>query len=269
MKTIDLRGKTAIVTGGGSSIGAAITLALNRAGCRVVIAQRSEPIEEMDSQCDGGIFFQRTDISEDQQLDALIKVTLEKFGGLDIIVNNSAVADEQGYMSSRQQWRNTMDINVISPAILVQKALPALEQSDVRAVVNISSCSAEIGTDLLLAYPASKAAINTLTRCLAAQLAERGIRANAVAPGATVSEPIMKLTGNSRELADQAACHAQPLDGGRLVDAEEIGDAVLFLCSDMAKFITGIVLPVDGGFSALGPENTTASIFGRLLDVPG
>jgi NAD(P)-dependent dehydrogenase (short-subunit alcohol dehydrogenase family) len=147
---------------------------------------------------------------------------------------------------------NSFNINVIGGSMLVQKALPYLKQSDGAAVVNFGSISARISQANRWTYPVTKAAIHQLTRSQALDLANYGIRVNTVAAGITWSVPVAGLSQGNRQLADDVVAAYQPL--GRLAEAEEVADAVLFLCSDNASFITGADIPVDGGYSSMGPE---------------
>ena len=248
-----LAGKTAIVTGGADSIGAAVTRALHGAGVNTVIAARSvDKGQAIARELGEGALYHRTDIAEDRDIDGLIQATVEAFGGIDFVVCVAAVYDDAGEESSRTQWLNSFNINVIGHSLLVQKALPYLRNSSGAAVVNFGSISARISQANRWTYPVTKAAIHQLTRSQALDLANYGIRVNTVAAGITWSVPVAGLMQNNRELADELAGTWQPL--GRLAEAEEVADAVLFLCSDRASFITGADIPVDGGYSSMGPE---------------
>lgn len=248
-----LEGKVAVVTGGADSIGAAVTRALHAAGVKTVIAARSaDKGEAIAAELGEGALYHRTDIGRDEDLDELIAATVERFGGIDFIVAVAVVYDDAGENSTREQWLNSFNVNVIGGSLLVQKALPYLKQSMGAAVVNFGSISAHISQAKRWTYPVTKAAIHQLTRSQALDLANYGIRVNTVAAGITWSVPVAGLSQNNRELADEIAAVYQPL--GRLVEAEEVADAVVFLCSDNASFITGADIPVDGGYSSMGPE---------------
>lgn len=248
-----LAGKTAIVTGGADSIGAAVSHSLHAAGVNTVIAARSaDKGATIAAELGDGALYHQTDIGNDEDIDSLIAATVEAFGGIDFIIAVAAVYDDAGEESTREQWMNSFNINVIGGSILVQKALPYLKQSDGAAVVNFGSISARISQANRWTYPVTKAAIHQLTRSQALDLANYGIRVNTVAAGITWSVPVAGLSQNNRQLADDVVAAYQPL--GRLADAEEVADAVLFLCSDNASFITGADIPVDGGYSSLGPE---------------
>ncbi len=248
-----LAGKTAIVTGGADSIGAAVSRALHSAGVNTVIAARSaDKGEALATELGEGAMYHRTDIGQDDDLDNLVAATVEAFGGIDFVVTVACVYDDAGAQTSREQWHNTFNVNVTGGALLVQKALPWLQQSSGAAVVNFGSISARVAQADRWSYPVSKAAIHQLSRNQALDLARFKIRVNTVSAGITWSVPVAGLMQGNRALADEVVSQYQPL--GRLAEAEEVADAVIFLCSDNASFITGIDLPVDGGYSALGPE---------------
>ncbi len=248
-----LAGKTAIVTGGADSIGAAVSRGLHSAGINTIIAARSaDKGEALAAELGDGALYHRTDIGRDDDLDSLVNTTVGVFGGIDFVITVACVYDDAGAQTSRGQWQNTFNINVTGGALLVQKALPWLKQSSGAAVVNFGSISARVAQAERWSYPVSKAAIHQLSRNQALDLAPFGIRVNTVSAGITWSVPVAGLMQGNRSLADQVVKQYQPL--GRLAEAEEVADAVIFLCSDNASFITGVDLPVDGGYSALGPE---------------
>ncbi|MEH6583481.1 MAG: SDR family oxidoreductase [Halioglobus sp.] len=248
-----LAGKVAIVTGGADSIGAAVSRGLHAAGVKTVIAARSADRGEAIAAALGeGALYHRTDIGRDEDIDSLIEATVSAFGGIDFVITVATVYDDAGEESTREQWMNSFNINVVGGSMLVQKALPYLRESKGASVVNFGSISARISQANRWTYPVTKAAIHQLTRSQALDLANYGIRVNTLAAGITWSTPVAGLMQNNRELADELAATWQPL--GRLVEAEEVADAVNFLCSDNASFITGVDLPVDGGYSSMGPE---------------
>lgn len=248
-----LEGKVAIVTGGADSIGAVVSRTLHAAGVRTVIAARSVAKgEALAAQLGAGALYHCTDIGRDEDIDSLVEKTVEEFGGIDFVITVAAVYDDAGEESTREQWMNSFNINVIGGSMLVQKALPYLKRSKGAAVVNFGSISARISQANRWTYPVTKAAIHQLTRSQALDLSRYGIRVNTVAAGITWSAPVAGLMQGNRALADELVATWQPL--GRLAEPEEVADAVLFLCSDNSSFITGADIPVDGGYSSLGPE---------------
>jgi len=253
-----LKGKVAIVTGGASSIGKAITIALSQAGVSVVIAARSvEAGTALQASLEHRVLFEKTDITCDADLDRLLASARRRFGRLDFIVNNACSYGDHGRLSTRQEWLDTLNVNLVSGAVLVEKAREMLAARG-GAVVNISSISAHVAQTGRWTYPVSKAAIVHLTRSQAMDYAKLGIRVNALIAGWTVSEPIRALSAGDTLRADQVAADYHLL--GRLGRAEEVADGVLFLCSDHASFSTGGELRVDGGYLAMGPEQAGAAI---------
>ncbi|NIB40395.1 SDR family oxidoreductase [Pseudomaricurvus alkylphenolicus] len=261
-----LQDKVAIVTGGAASIGEAVTRALYGAGTKVVIAARSTDVgEALASDLGAGAVFQRTDLQRDEDIKALVGRALEEFGQIDFVVNVAALYDDDGMASSRQQWVDTFNTNVFGHALLVNEAQPYLAKSTGGAVVNFGSISAAIAQAGRWTYPVSKAAIHQLTRNMALDLAKDRVTVNTILAGITWSVPVAGLTENNRQIADEVVSNYQPL--GRVVEAEEVADAVLFLCSDHARFITGAEIPVDGGYSALGPEATESCMVAMMRAV--
>lgn len=253
-----LSGKVAIVTGGAASIGKAITVALHRAGARVVIAARSsDPGRALQNSLGERVLFQRTDIARDDDLDNLLQRAIDQFGRLDFIINNACSYADHGRQSPRDEWLETLNVNLVSGAILVEKARASLAASR-GAVVNVSSISAYAAQTGRWTYPVSKAAILHLTRLQAMDYAKDGVRVNALIAGWTVSDPIQALSGGDTARANEVASAFHLL--GRLGRAEEVADGVLFLCSDHASFTTGGELRVEGGYLAMGPEGAAPAI---------
>jgi NAD(P)-dependent dehydrogenase (short-subunit alcohol dehydrogenase family) len=249
---MELDGKVAIVTGGATLIGAAIAAALHGAGAKVMLADIRPDGAGSAAALGEGAAFLLTDVTDDAALDACIAETVSRFGGLDIVVNVAATYLDNGVGSTRAEWHTALDVNMIGGVILVQKALPYFRQRGGGAVVNISSISAKVIQPGRMLYSVSKAAITHLTKALAFQLAADKIRVNSVSPGWTWSGIISDLTGNNKERATRVAGDVQLL--GRIGEPEEVAEAVLFLCSDRARFITGADIAVDGGYATMGPE---------------
>lgn len=253
----DFNGKVAIVTGGAASIGLDITKALVDAGATVVIGARSrEAGEAVARELGDRVRYVAADIRKDADLDALVAAAAA-LGRLDFVVNNAAVYDDDGAASSRESWLNTLDTNVVSSALLSEKARPHLAKTK-GAIVNISSISAYAAQSGRWTYPVSKAAILHLTRSQALDYAQDGIRANTLIAGWIWSDPIAGLSGNDQEKADRVGGKYHVL--GRVGRGAEVAAGVLFLLSDRASFTTGSELKVDGGYTALGPEGAGQAI---------
>lgn len=255
----DLSGKVAIVTGGSTLIGAKVVEAFDSAGAKSTIADiNTEDGEALAERIGDSAIFMETDITKDDALDACIAETVERFGGLDIVVNVACTYLDNGIASTRAEWLEALNTNVVGGAILVQKVLPHMQARGGGAVVNYASISGKVAQPGRMLYAVSKAAILGMTRNQAAALAPHKIRVNSVSPGWTWSNIIKQLSGDDRAKTDRVAAPCHML--GRAGDPEEVANAVLFLCSDQASFITGTDIAVDGGYTALGPEQQTDQI---------
>ena len=245
-------GKVAVVTGAASFLGTAICSQLVGAGACVVLGDLDEGVGgQVAEDLGDSARFVRTDVTSDADLDALIGTAVTEFGGLDYVVSAAAVFADSQMDTTRDQWHHSLDVNVVGTAMLIEKAVPHLERRGGGAVVIIASISAKRSQPNRLVYPVTKSALLGLTRNSAQLLAGRSIRVNSVSPGWTWSRNMERRYG-SRELADSIAAEFQSL--GRVANPEEIADAVLYLLSDKASFVTGTDLAVDGGYAAMGPE---------------
>lgn len=246
-----LAGKVAIVTGSTSGVGADIARTLVLSGCHVVLAGIEDAAGVALARDLGeDSTYIRTDVTQDDDIDACIAQTLATFGRLDILVNNACTYGDHGLASTRAEWLNTLNVNLVSGAMFVQKAMPHLPQPG-GVVINLGSTGGKFGAANRALYPASKAAILQLTRNQAVTLAPTGVRVLSVSPGWTWSPAMASLAG-SIENADAVAGNFHPL--GRAGRGSDVGQVIAFLCSDGAGFMTGVDVPVDGGFSAMGPD---------------
>ena len=248
-------GRAAIVTGATQGLGVDIAAVLAQQGATVCLVGRNRAAGEAAAAGIGGAaFFVETDISDDAAIDRCLDTVLTRCGRLDILVNNACSYDDAGLASSREQWHRTLDVNLVSGAIFTQKA--AARMGEGAAVINIGSTGGKFGADGRAIYPASKAAILQITRNFAVALAPRGIRVLSVSPAWTWSPSVERMSGGSREVADAVGARFHPL--GRVGRGEEVGQAVAFAASAEASWMTGVDLPVDGGFSILGPDQGIA-----------
>ncbi len=257
-----LTGKVAIVTGGATSIGAAIVRAFHAAGTKVVIADIDvDAGKALAAELGDGARCQRTDVTDDAEIAACVTAAVAVFGGIDFLINNACSFLDKGLQSSRAEWLTSLNVNLVGGAIFVREVAPHMRRRGGGAIVNFSSIAGKHGQRGRALYPASKAAILQVTRNEAMELAADGIRVNSIAPGWTWSAVIERLAKGDRAKADRIAGEYHPL--GRVGDAEDVARAVLFLCSDDARHITGIDLPVDGGYAMTGPDQGTPRM-GRL-----
>jgi NAD(P)-dependent dehydrogenase (short-subunit alcohol dehydrogenase family) len=254
-----LEGKVAVVSGGATMIGQHVARRFVGHGTRVVVGDvNAESGEGIARELDPDARFIETDITDDDAVQALVAGTVEAFGGIDFVVNVAVVYVDEGLESGRQDWLDSYDANVVGGVMLLKAAHPHMARRGGGAVVNFASISGKVAQAGRWLYPVTKAAILQLTRNEALDLAKDNIRVNSVSPGWTWSSVIQELSGDDLEKADRVAAPFHIL--GRTGRPEEVADAVMFLCSDDAAFITGADLPVDGGYSALGPEQTGAAI---------
>lgn len=250
-----LQGKTAIVPGGATKIGQAIVQAFSEAGVRVMVVDIAE--EAGKAMVRDGVAFQRCDLRSDEDIAKLVTETRKEFGRIDFLVNVACSYLDNGAATTRADWLTALDINIVGSVMLMQAARADLAATR-GAIVNFGSISSRVAQAGRWVYPVSKAAILQLTRNQAMDLAPDGIRVNAVSPGWTWSNIMDQLTDGNRAKTDTVAAPFHLL--GRVADPEEVASAVLFLCSDDASFITGTDLCVDGGYSAMGPEQAVPAI---------
>lgn len=246
-----LPGKAAIVTGSTQGLGLDIAKCLLSEGACVTLVGRSRDagIAAADTLGPSASFVE-ADITDDEALDRVVHETVTRCGRLDIVVNNACSYDDAGLASTRGHWLRTLNVNLVSAALLVHKAANHMPAGSV--IVNLGSTSGKFGARDRAVYPASKAALLQLTRSMAVSLAPNGIRCVSVSPAWTWSPSVAALSHGDRTLADRVAARLHPL--GRVGRGEEIGAVVAFLCSAEASWVTGVDWPVDGGFSSLGPD---------------
>ncbi|WP_411817206.1 SDR family oxidoreductase [Hyphococcus sp. DH-69] len=247
-----LQGRVAIITGGAASIGAAITKKIHHEGARVVVAARSEDKgHAIVKELGGNSLFVQTDITDDNALKLLISETLEAFGSVDLVVNNACSYGDDGPATARETWLSTLNTNIVSAAILGELARPHLKKKN-GSIVNVGSVSGNFPHIGRWAYPVSKAALKHLTKSQAVNYASDRIRVNMVTLGHIWSDPFEGLTGNNRAHADKVSVPYNLM--GRVADPEEVANVVAFLASEAASYMNGGETLVDGGYSALGPE---------------
>ena len=243
-------GKVALVTGGTSGIGKATAIEFARAGAKVVLTGRREKegaqvVAEI-KKFGGEAAFVRADVAKDADVKAMVDFTVDKFGRLDIAFNNAGV-EWKGPLdqATEAEYRRIFDVNVWGVLNSMRHEIPAMLKNGSGAIVNTSSVAGHVGLAQVSVYIASKHAVEGLTKSVALEFAKQNIRINAIAPGVIATEMWDRFAGD--ELRDQVA---SIIPVARIGASEEIAAAVLYLCSDNAKFTTGTSLVVDGGFIA-------------------
>lgn len=254
-----LQGKTAIVTGGSTIIGAAVVREFHARGTRVAVADIDEAGgAALQRELGDSVLFVRTDISDDAQIAHCVRSAADKFGGVDFLVNLACSYVDNGVEATREDWNTSYGVNVVGAVMMAKACRPEMVRRGGGAIVNFSSISAKVAQTGRWLYPVTKAAMAQLTRNMAMDFAPDGIRVNSVSPGWTWSRVMDELTHGDRAKTDRVAAPYHLL--GRVGDPEEVAQGVLFLCSSNASFVTGADLPVDGGYSAMGPEQAVPAI---------
>jgi len=247
--------KVAIVTGGSSGIGQAIALALAREGATVGwtslpadVAEGEEAFAKAGLEC---VSFSG-DMGDESFCESTAAKMIERFGRVDLLVNNAFSFIAVGTDGTREDWKRSFDVGLFAYAKMTQSAQESVQMNGGGAIVNITSISGVIAQPNRWTYNAGKGAVNQLTRCAALDLAPMGIRVNSVSPGWIWTRENDKAAGYDREKYDMIWGDFCMLR--RMGKTQEIAAPVLFLLSDAASFITGTDLPVDGGYQGLGPE---------------
>jgi len=253
-----LKGKVALITGGGSGIGLATAKLFLEEGAKVAIADISEENGKKAMKQLGrkgrDIVFIKADVSKDAQVKDMIKKVVSKFKRLDILFNNAGIfIDGRVHELSEEEWDRIIGINLKGVFLCSKHAIPQMLKQGGGVIVNSSSCSAVVADYADPAYCASKGGVSMLTRAMAVDYAKEGIRVNAVLCGEIETEMTRseaKMQGLPYEEFREFVASHYPV--GRLGTVEEAAKAVLFLASDDASFVTGALFSVDGGFTAKG-----------------
>jgi meso-butanediol dehydrogenase/(S,S)-butanediol dehydrogenase/diacetyl reductase len=240
----ELDDRIAIVTGGASGIGRAAVWRLAAAGAAVLVADRQRT-----RKLPRGAWFREADVTDDAGVEALVAETLEHRGRIDILVNCAGVG-AMGTVSDTDlaEWDRILDINLRGTYAFCRAVLPAMTARRSGAIVNLGSTFGLLPPGEMVAYSVSKAAVIHLTRCLAVDLADSGVRVNCVCPGLVQTPMTAPLfdPAETNVLERNLAAHALR----RAAEPEEVAEAIAWLVSDAASFVTGVAVPVDGGYTA-------------------
>lgn len=241
--------KVAIVTGGSFGIGKATALAFSRRGAKVVIADLVEDDETYNAIVAGGgeAIFVKCDVSKATDVKKLVESTISRFGRLDYAFNNAGIEGISAPVQdcTEDNWDRTLGVNLKGIWLCMKYEIPEILKQGKGVIVNCASIAGLVGFPGLPAYVASKHGVIGLTKTSALECAKFGIRVNAVCPGAIKTPMIDRITESKKEAEEQFA-NMEPI--GRLGNPDEVANAVIWLCSDEASFVTGHAMAVDGGW---------------------
>ena len=241
----DLTGRAALVTGASGGIGGAIARALHGAGARVALSgTREGPLAALAEELGAGAFVLPCDLSDRDAIEALPKRAVEVLGAVDILVNNAGITRDQLFMRmSDEDWQAVLDVNLTAVMRLTRGVVRGMMKARWGRIVNITSVVGATGNPGQANYVAAKAGLTGLTKSLAAELASRGITANAVAPGFIETAMTDKLT------EDQRARILTQIPAGRMGTGADVAAAVLYLASEEAGYVSGATLHVNGAMA--------------------
>lgn len=244
---------TVLITGALTGIGRATAVAFAREGANLVVSGRRDDagaalvaeLRALGAQAE----YVRADVTKETDVDALIRRTVERFGRLDVAVNNAGTEGQLGPIAGQTQenYRATFDTNVLGVLLSLKYQLPVMLKQGSGSVINLSSVAGQVGMAGASVYVASKHAVEGLTKSAALEVAESGVRVNAVAPGPVQTDMLERFTGGN---ADAKAGLLAMMPAKRGGTTDEIAQTIVFLASDKAKYLTGQSIAVDGGYTA-------------------
>lgn len=243
--------KVAIVTGGSFGIGRAVAIAFAAGGAKVVIADWAEDNETLNSiqSAGGDAIFVKCDVSSEADVEMLVAKTIAQYGRLDFAFNNAGIEGLSAptHECTTENWDKTIGVNLKGVWLCMKYEIPQMLKQGKGAIVNNASIAGLVGFTNIPAYVASKHGVIGLTKNAALEYAKLGIRVNVVCPGVIKTPMIDRTTGKDKEVEKQFAGQ-EPI--GRMGEPEEVANAVTWLCSDGASFVTGHPMAVDGGWVA-------------------
>ena len=249
--TVRLRDKVAIITGAASGIGKATAILFAEHGAKVVVADIDENggnqtvanIKDNDNEA----IFIHTDVTINEDTEQMVEKTVNTYGKLDVLFSNAGIAMRLPVADlSVEDWHRCLDVNLTGVFLCAKAAIPVMKQNGGGSIINMSSIYGLVGADVRAAYVASKGAVTNLTRGMALDYAEDNIRVNCICPGFVETPLVAGVVKNPTEYQKLANKHPMR----RLGQPEEIAYGALYLASDESAFVTGIALPIDGGYTA-------------------
>ena len=258
-KLFNLGGRTALVTGGSSGLGVAFARGLARAGANVAVTARRQPMIDQTAEMLRSYGVRASafaaDITDDAQFESVFEKTVEEYGQIDILVNNAGYTDRSGLrhdLGTMKRMRSVIELDLVATVNGCRLAgEQMLKQEGRGTIINVSSILGKVGSEFrAAAYHAAKGGVDALTRVLAIEYAREGIRVNAIAPSYFDGTELMDQVFESAPATREYSISRTPM--GRLGQPEDLEGAVVFLASDAARFITGHILYVDGGWTAGG-----------------
>ena len=250
-----LQNKVAVISGAGSGIGRATALRFAAEGSRVMVADISssngQETTKLIKASGGEASFIQTDVSIVANLERMVRATIETYERLDVLFNHAGMAGPGGNEEfDEKQWHKVIDVNLSSGLFAVKYAVPEMKRSGGGSIIFTSSVSGLVGSPNSPTYSAVKGGIVTLVKSLALRFAADSIRVNCICPGPTETPMLPYFFGKSTDLQTVLPNVIRNIPLGRLGKPEDVANAALFLASDESSYITGIALPVDGGYIA-------------------
>ena len=247
-----LEGKRAIVTGAGAGIGRAIALRMSQEGARVVVSDvDEESANEVASELENDSLVQRSDVTKEDEVEALVSRVVEEWGGLDVMVNNAGVGIAATTPeTSEEDWDTVLDVCLKGTFLGMKYAIPAISDSGGGSVINMSSIAALVGLNDRAAYSAAKGGILSLTRAAAIDHIEEGVRVNCIAPGTVDTPWVARITAGYDDPQEAREKMKVRQPHGRLVTPDENAAMAAYLASEEAGSVVGACMVVDGGMTA-------------------
>ena len=252
--TAAMTDRTAVLTGGGSGIGRATAVAFAERGANVVVADvtnaEGEETAAMISSGGGAAIYVHADVVKAADVAAMVDAALASYGRLDYAVNSAGTTTRvrtRTHEFEEAEWARVLDVNLTGVWLSMKYELAPMLQRDAGAIVNLSSIYGLVGASGTAAYTASKHAVAGLTKTAALDYAKRGIRVNAISPGYVRTKMVESVLAAKPELEDW---FVERTPAGTMGTPEEIAEVAVWLCSDAASFVTGLIMPVDGGVVA-------------------